>query len=70
MLRILSCLPLAAVLLAALNASAAATPNCLKDQQAYALTDDVVHWTMTIVPGPNVFKGCAGHTCRSSRFRC
>jgi hypothetical protein len=25
---------------------------------------------MTIVPGPNVFKCCAGHTCRSRRFRC
>src|SRR5258708_5984460 len=50
MLRSLSRLSMAAVLLAALNGSATATPNCLKDQQAYALTDDVVQWTMTIVP--------------------
>jgi hypothetical protein len=57
MLRSLSRLSIAAVLLAALNGSATATPNCLKDQQAYALTDDVVQWTMTIVPGAECIQG-------------
>jgi len=57
MLRILSRLSIAGVLLAALNGSAAATPNCLKGQQPYALTDDVVHWTITIVPGNECIQG-------------
>ena len=55
--RIFSCLSLAAVLLAAVNGSAAATPNCMKGQQAYALTEDAVHWTMTIVPGAECIQG-------------
>jgi hypothetical protein len=55
--RILSRLSIAAVLLAVLNASANATPNCLNDQKPYALTDDVVHWTMTIVPGAECIQG-------------
>ncbi len=57
MLRIFSRLSIAAVLLAALNASAMATPNCLRDEQPYGLTDDVVHWTMTIVPGGECIQG-------------
>jgi hypothetical protein len=56
-LQILSRLSIAAVLLAAMNASPGATPNCLKDQQPYALTDDVVHWTMNIVPGAECIQG-------------
>jgi len=55
--RILSRLSIAAVLLAVLDASANATPNCLNDQKAYALADDVVHWTMTIVPGAECIQG-------------
>ena len=57
MLRILVRLSAAAVLLTALNAAASATPNCLSDQQPYALTDDVVHWNMTIVPGADCIQG-------------
>ena len=55
--RNLSRLSIAAALLAALSGSAAATPNCLRDQKAYALTDDVVHWTMTIAPGAECIQG-------------
>jgi hypothetical protein len=57
MLRIFTRLSTAAVLLAALSASASATPNCLSDQQAYALSDDIVHWSMTIVPGAECIQG-------------
>lgn len=57
MQRVLSRLSIAAVLLAVLNGSAGATPNCLNDQQPYTLTDDVVHWTMTIVPGAECIQG-------------
>jgi hypothetical protein len=57
MLRIFARLSTASVLLAALNVSAGATPNCLSDQKPYALTDDVVHWSMTIVPGADCIQG-------------
>jgi hypothetical protein len=57
MLRIFARLSIASVLLAALNVSAGATPNCLSDQKPYALTDDVVHWSMTIVPGAECIQG-------------
>jgi hypothetical protein len=57
MLRIFARLSTASVLLAALNVSAGATPNCLSGQQPYALTDDVVHWSMTIVPGADCIQG-------------
>jgi hypothetical protein len=55
--RIFARLSTASVLLAALNVSAGATPNCLSDQKPYALTDDVVHWSMTIVPGAECIQG-------------
>jgi hypothetical protein len=57
MRRIFTRLSTTAVLLAALNVSAGATPNCLSDQKPYALTDDVVHWSMTIVPGADCIQG-------------
>src|SRR3981081_4313219 len=57
MLRIFARLSTASVLLAALKVSAGAAPNCLSDQKPYALTDDVVHWSMTIVPGADCIQG-------------
>jgi hypothetical protein len=47
----------AAVLLAGLNFSASASPNCLSGHQPYELTNDVVNWTMTIVPGADCIQG-------------
>jgi hypothetical protein len=49
MLRTLARFSMAGVLLASLNISASATPRCLSDQEPYALTDDIVNWTMSIV---------------------
>lgn len=57
MLRILTRFSMAAVLLANLNISASATPNCLSNQQAYELTDDIVTYTMTIAPGAECIQG-------------
>jgi hypothetical protein len=57
MLRIFARFSMAAVLLANLNISASATPNCLSGQQPYELTDDIVNWTMTIAPGAECIQG-------------
>jgi hypothetical protein len=57
MLRIFVRFSVAAVLLANLNISAGASPNCLSDQQPYALTDDIVNYTMTIAPGGECIQG-------------
>jgi hypothetical protein len=55
--RILARLSLAAVLLSALDGSASATPNCFRDPQPYALTDDTVSWAMSILPGADCIQG-------------
>jgi hypothetical protein len=57
MLRIFARFSMAAVLLANLNVSASASPACLSDQQPYALTDDIVNYTMTIAPGGECIQG-------------
>jgi hypothetical protein len=57
MLRIFVRFSVAAVLLANLSISAGASPNCLSDQQPYALTDDIVNYTMTIAPGGECIQG-------------
>jgi hypothetical protein len=57
MLRTLARFSMAAVLIASLNISASATPRCLSDQEPYALTDDIVNWTMSIAPGDECIQG-------------
>ena len=57
MSRILARLSLTVTLLSTLGASASAAPNCLRDPQPYALTDDTVSWAMTIVPGADCIQG-------------
>jgi hypothetical protein len=55
--QILTQLSLAAALVGTLGGSASASPNCLKDPQAYALADDTVSWAMTIAPGADCIQG-------------
>jgi hypothetical protein len=55
--RILACLSVAAVLLAGLTAPAAATLNCLHRPEPFALSQDTVNWSMTIVPGADCIQG-------------
>ena len=55
--QILARLSLTAVLLAALGGTASAAPNCLRDPQPYALTEDTVSWSMTIAPGAECIQG-------------
>jgi hypothetical protein len=57
MLQILARLSIAMSLFFLVSASAEATPNCLRDNQPYKLTGDVVGWSMTIVPGANCIQG-------------
>jgi hypothetical protein len=44
-------------LMAVLSVSAHASPNCLKDKQPFALTDDFVNWTMSAAPGSECIQG-------------
>jgi len=57
MTRTLDRLFLAVGFLAVLGVSADASPNCLKDQKPFALTDDVVSWTMSAAPGSECIQG-------------
>jgi hypothetical protein len=57
MFRILARVSLGIILLAPLSTGARATPNCLKDNQPYKLTDDTISWSMTIVPGADCIQG-------------
>jgi hypothetical protein len=57
MLRIFASFSTAAVLLANLSISASASPACLSGQEPYALTDDIVNYTMTIAPGAECIQG-------------
>lgn len=43
--------------MAVLSVSAHASPNCLKDEQPFALADDFVSWTMSAVPGSECIQG-------------
>lgn len=43
--------------LVATTASAAATPNCFKDNRPFALTGDTVSWTMSIKTGADCIQG-------------
>lgn len=42
---------------ALLIGQANATPNCLRDHQAYKLAGDSIDWSMTIKPGANCIQG-------------
>jgi hypothetical protein len=42
---------------AALGVPAHASPNCLKDQKPFALSDDIVSWTMSAAPGSECIQG-------------
>jgi hypothetical protein len=55
--RILARVSTAAVLLASLCAPASATPNCVSGPPPFALTQDTVSWTMTIMPGADCIQG-------------
>ena len=57
MSRILDRSVLAIAFLALLGASAHASPRCLKDQTPFALTDDIVNWTMSAAPGSECLEG-------------
>jgi hypothetical protein len=57
MSRTLDRLFLAVGFLAVLEISAHASPRCLKDQKPFALTDDVVSWTMSAAPGSECLQG-------------
>jgi hypothetical protein len=44
-------------LFALMSAPAKATPNCLRDNQAYKLAGDTMEWSMTIAPGADCIQG-------------
>jgi hypothetical protein len=44
-------------LFALMSAPAKATPNCLRDNQAYKLAGDTIEWSMTIAPGADCIQG-------------
>lgn len=45
------------VLLILASTSAKATPNCLRDNQAYKLAGDTIEWSMTIKAGADCIQG-------------
>ncbi len=47
----------ALLLFALVSASAKATPNCLRDNQAYKLAGDTIEWSMIIAPGADCIQG-------------
>jgi hypothetical protein len=57
MSRLFASFSMAAVLLASLNISASASQACMSGQKPYALTDDIVDWTMNIAPGADCIQG-------------
>ena len=57
MLRITAIVTTGVTLLALFSAPAKATPNCLKDNQAYKLAGDTIAWSMTIAPGDDCMQG-------------
>jgi hypothetical protein len=57
MLRRIDSLFLAIGLMAILSVSAHASPNCLKGQKPFTLTDDTIVWTMYAAPGSECIRG-------------
>jgi hypothetical protein len=57
MSRILERLVLPIGFLALLSVTAHASPRCVKDQKPFALTDDIVSWTMSAAPGSECLQG-------------
>ena len=57
MLRMLARISIVLPLLAFMSAPAKATPNCLRDNQAYKLAGDTIEWSMTIAPGADCIQG-------------
>ena len=57
MSRTLGALLIAIGFIAALGVPAHASPICLKDQKPFALTDDIVSWTMSAAPGSECIQG-------------
>jgi hypothetical protein len=57
LLRIFSRVSTALVVFAVVGAPAKATPNCLRDNQAYKLAGDTIEWSMTIAPGADCIQG-------------
>ena len=57
MFRTLDRLLMAAGFMAALGVSAHASPACLKDHKPFALSDDIVSWTMSAAPGSECIQG-------------
>ena len=55
--KILARLSTATVLLIGLAAPAAATQNCLHRPEPFALSEDTMNWSMTIVPGADCIQG-------------
>ncbi|MBU6461110.1 MAG: hypothetical protein KGL35_28845 [Bradyrhizobium sp.] len=62
--RIFASLSMAAILLASINVSANASQACLSGEKPYALTDDIVDWTMSIAPGADCIQGLRWSTMR------
>ena len=57
MLRMLARISIVLPLFALMSAPAKATPNCLRDNQAYKLAGDTIEWSMTIAPGADCIQG-------------
>jgi hypothetical protein len=57
MLPILARVSIALLLFVLVSASAKATPNCMRDIQAYKLAGDTIGWSMTIAPGADCIQG-------------
>jgi hypothetical protein len=57
MLRMLARISIVLPLFALMSAPAKATPNCLRDNQAYKLAGDTIEWSMTIARGADCIQG-------------
>ena len=57
MLRKLDSLVIAIGFMAALSVSAAASPNCLRNQKPFTLAADTIVWTMYATPGSECIQG-------------
>lgn len=57
MLRMFARSSIVLPLFALMSAPAKATPNCLRDNQAYKLVGDTIEWSMTIAPGADCIQG-------------
>ena len=57
MLRVVARISIVLPLFGLMSAPAKATPNCLRDNQAYKLAGDTIEWSMTIAPGADCIQG-------------